>query len=192
MKKQWWLLAVLALMGGVLVQMSWLQTKPIQFEHGVWFEPHRGQPEVTLQTSLGDERAWPIFQSPHLVFFGFTYCPDICPTTLYELKAVQQEIPDLKIVFVSLDPERDTPERLGQYLSRLGPNYIGVTNHQAVLDKITQFFTVPYQKVVQGDSYTIDHSGTIFFVDAKGNWRGLFSHGTAPMDLVADLKKVMH
>lgn len=191
MQKKWMLMmAFLALVGGYLLQTVLTTQTSVAFEHGVFFNQHRGAPNITLLTSRGEEKSWPLLNDWHLVFFGFTYCPDICPTTLYELKRVQQEIPSLNVVFVSLDPERDTPKRLEQYLSRLGPAFIGATNKGDVLEQLTDFFTVAYQKVGDGDNYTIDHSGTVFLVDDQGHWRGLFGHGTSPENMAADLKKI--
>lgn len=192
MHKKWLLLAVIALVGGVLTQKAYMKpAEIIQFEHGVWFDSAREKPEVTLVSSEEKTSAWPLFNEWHLVFFGFTYCPDICPTTLYELKALEKDFPSLKVLFVSLDPKRDTPERLKQYLNRLGSNFKGATATDATLEILTRYFTVAYQKVKQGDSYTIDHSGTIFLLDGKGDWRGLFSHGTTPEEIASDLRKVV-
>lgn len=124
-----------------------------------------------------------------LLFFGFTNCPDLCPTTLATLNQVYKNLqakgqaPMPQIVFISVDPERDNPKRLTEYLHTFNSHFIGATGQQAQLDKLTQELSVLYAKVKQSPSnpedYSIDHSGTILIIDPKGQFYGVF---TTPHD----------
>jgi len=118
------------------------------------------------------------------VFFGYTYCPDVCPTTLAALGQVSDDLgPDQKrfqVVFISIDPGRDTPEVLGQYLS--SPTFpkgaIGLTGTPAQIAEVARAYHVFYQKVPQGSSYVMDHTAVVYLMDPGGQF-------TAPLDVTA-------
>ena len=97
---------------------------------------------------------------PTLVFFGFTHCPDVCPTTLALLASVQKQvaIPGLKVALISVDPERDTPQQLGKYISSFGGDLIGLTGTPPEISKVTRSFGVAAARVdLPGGDYTMDH-----------------------------------
>ena len=111
-----------------------------------------------------------------LVFFGFTHCPDVCPTTLGILAQVHtalQKVPAYgeqgQVVFVSVDPQRDTPAQLANYLHYFHMDFIGVTAHEAELKPLTRALGVLFMKVAQGGpQYSVDHSAGVFFIDPAG------------------------
>lgn len=116
---------------------------------------------------------------PFAIFFGFTRCPDVCPTTLNDLSLLYsqlgEEARNLNIVFVSVDPEEDRPEDIGQYLTLFDAPIIGLTGTQEQLQAVTRAYRVVYEKVPLDDggaSYTIDHTATVFLMDADGNFAG--------------------
>lgn len=114
---------------------------------------------------------------PVAVFFGFTYCPDVCPMTLHRLGFLRQKIgPDfdrIKIVFVSLDPQRDTPEVLKNYMEGQPVRVTGLTGTEADIAKMAKRFDVFHEVIrVPGQDYTIDHTASIFLVDKKGRRSG--------------------
>lgn len=124
---------------------------------------------------------------PALVFFGFTNCPDICPTTLGEFKRVKsllgRDADEVAFVFVSVDPQRDTPERLAEYVGAFDPAFIGLTGDDAALRPIAQEFGVYYQAVpLEGSetAYTVDHTASSFALDREGRLAIVFSYGTPP------------
>lgn len=136
-----------------------------------------------------------------LLFFGFTHCPDLCPTSLAILKDAYQKMQALKlkplpqVVFISVDPERDTAAVIRRYLTSFDPQFIGATGSEQQLKKLTQEMTVVYMKVMQKNAsqahYTIDHSGTILVTDPKGELYALF---TLPHDAAAiahDMKSII-
>jgi len=115
---------------------------------------------------------------PTLVFFGFTHCPDVCPTTLALLTSVQKQvaIPNLKVALISVDPERDTPEQLGKYISSFGGDLIGLTGTPPEIVKTTKSFNVAAARVdLPGGSYTMDHSATVFALDSDARVVALFT-----------------
>ena len=112
-----------------------------------------------------------------LVFFGFTYCPEFCPTTLAELAAVQQQLgdkaKDLQIVFISIDPQRDTPRQLKDYLSSDGfpKGTIGLTGTPEQVAQAAKAYRAFYQKVGEGETYTMNHSLTVYLMGPDGRFR---------------------
>lgn len=112
-----------------------------------------------------------------LVFFGFTHCPDICPSTLADLARVmavtdEETREQLQIILVSLDPARDTPEILKPYVEYFNPNFIGVTGNFLALSSLANSVNVAFQKVITDDSYVIDHSANIVVFNSRGDYQG--------------------
>jgi protein SCO1/2 len=112
---------------------------------------------------------------PHAIFFGFTRCPEICPTTLASLtrlhQALGKDAERLRIVFVSVDPERDTPERLGDYLAAFPIPVTGLTGTPEQLAQIIKGYAVYVKKVpLEGGDYTIDHTTAVYLMDARGQF----------------------
>lgn len=121
-----------------------------------------------------------------LVFFGFTYCPDYCPTTLGVLNAVQERIGDkardLQILFVSIDPERDTPQMLKDYLSSDGfpDGVIGLTGTPEQVAQAAKAYRAFYQKVGEGEGYTMNHGLTVYLMGPDGKFRSAVAHDLGP------------
>ncbi len=114
-----------------------------------------------------------------LLFFGFTQCPDICPLTLLDLSrlmpALPQEIADnTQVILVSLDPARDTPEVLAEYVAAFNRDFIGVTGEFLTLRRFANELNVAFAKVTQGEDYTVDHSGNIVIINPMGDYHGFF------------------
>jgi protein SCO1/2 len=111
---------------------------------------------------------------PYAIFFGFTNCPDICPTTLLDMTNQLSGLgPDgdrLKVLFVSVDPERDTPAHLARYLSSFDPRITGLTGPPGEIRKVAHAFRVRYRKVPSGNDYTMDHTASVFLFDAGGRF----------------------
>ena len=121
-----------------------------------------------------------------LLFFGYTFCPDICPTTLAELRKLKTQLPQatldrLRIIMISVDPNRDTPEQLGKYLSFYNAGYSGLTGPLADIQKLSTATSIPF---IPGDTskqhYTVDHSGNLAVIGPDGRQRGFIR---APLDL---------
>jgi len=129
------------------------------------------------------------------VFFGFTNCPDICPTSLQELKFIKQKLGDLgesfQVLFVTLDPERDTQEKLKLFIPSFDPTFIGLHGTNEEIIKIASQYKVFHQKVEQGDSYTIDHSSGIYFIDRQGKIRIRHPYGSSVEGIISDVRKLL-
>jgi protein SCO1/2 len=126
-----------------------------------------------------------------LVFFGFTHCPDVCPTTLALLANVQRQvaISDLKIALITVDPERDTPEQLGNYIAAFNGEFIGLTGSPPEIVKTMKAFGVAASRVdLAGGSYTMDHSATIFAVDAGARIVAVFTPPFNSAGLTRDIR----
>jgi len=120
---------------------------------------------------------------PSLVFFGFTHCPDVCPTTLVKLAQVKKvgALPGMQVLFVSVDPERDTPTALGLYVHVFDPDFIGLTGEPSAIKRIAAEFGVAVNRVdLPGGDYTMDHSAVVFLLDRRGRMVGVF---TPPFDI---------
>lgn len=150
-----------------------------------------GQPQVGGPFNLVDQEGRPVDESLlrdkwTLVFFGFTYCPDYCPTTLATLDAVQQRLGDkardLQIVFISVDPARDTPQALKDYLSSDGfpEGVIGLTGTDEQVAAAARVYRAYYEKVGDGEAYTMNHSLTVYLMGPDGQFRTALTHDLAP------------
>jgi len=122
-----------------------------------------------------------------LVFFGFTYCPDYCPTTLTMLEATKAQLgdkaKDLQFLFISVDPERDTPQALKDYLSADGfpEGVIGLTGTPQQVRAAADAYRAMYSKVGEGEGYTMNHSLTIYLMGPDGQFRGPLAHDIGPV-----------
>jgi protein SCO1/2 len=133
---------------------------------------------------------------PYLVFFGYTHCPDFCPTTLFDISAVFKELgPDKKIaaLFVSVDPERDTPDVLKTYLENFDSRIIGLTGDPSKTEAIAKAFRV-YAKKLPGEKtgdYTVDHTGIVYLMDRRGKFVSAFNLQRSPQQAARELKSYL-
>lgn len=132
---------------------------------------------------------------PTALFFGFTHCPDVCPTTLYELsgyqKALKGEGKDLGIVFVTVDPERDTPDILKTYVGALSPDITAVTGRPDEVATMLKGYGAYSKKVVQGDDYTMDHTASVILLDRAGRFVGTIAYGEDPETAKGKLERLV-
>ena len=131
---------------------------------------------------------------PFLVFFGFTHCPDICPTTLFEVSEVLRQLgPDAgraRALFVTVDPDRDTPEKLKDYLSRFDPHVIGLTGSPEAVDRALKAYRVYYKKVpTEGGGYTMDHTALVYLMDKQGRFVAPFNLKQGAAEAAANLRR---
>lgn len=114
-----------------------------------------------------------------LVYFGFTHCPDICPTTLAKLSQVVKQLDndiasETQVLMISVDPARDTPEKLQEYVPYFHPDFIGVTGEFVQIMSVAQNVNVAFNKVMLDDDYTVDHTGNIVLINPYGHYHGFF------------------
>lgn len=133
---------------------------------------------------------------PFALFFGFTHCPDVCPTTLQSMARLRQKLgadgDRFNIVFVSVDPERDTPAEIGNYLSLFDTPIIGLIGTPDELAQITKAYHVFYQKVpIDGGDYVVDHTATVFLMDAAGRFFSTLDHKEGDAPKLAKLRRLV-
>lgn len=132
------------------------------------------------------------------VFFGYTYCPDVCPTTLSVLNGVAQRLQDVdadvRFVMVTVDPERDTPERLAEYVTYFNGDFLGVTGSDEGLTQLTRQLGILYNRVEpEGDAagYLMDHTAGVFLFDPDGRYHAVFTPPLSADRLAGDFRKML-
>jgi protein SCO1 len=131
------------------------------------------------------------------VYFGYTYCPDVCPTTLITLGGATDRMgaraKDFQIVFITVDPHRDTPAQLKNYLSssEFPRGVVGLTGTDAQVAKVAQAYKVYYQKAGTGAAYSVDHSSAIYLMDPKGRFAAVIPYGLTPDQAKDSIVKAM-
>jgi protein SCO1/2 len=153
----------------------------------------RALPAFSLQTAGGTLSAENLKGSWTVVFVGFTHCPDVCPTTLTEMAQAQaiwakSELPNKpKLLFLSIDPERDSPEALAEYAAFFNKDTLTATAGEPQLGEFTRALGLVYMKVPQGDTYTMDHSATLVLLNPNAEFAGIIRPPLDPQAIARDL-----
>jgi protein SCO1/2 len=132
-----------------------------------------------------------------VVFFGFTHCPDVCPTTLVELAEAMKLLGDradqVQVLFVTVDPERDTPELLAKYVPAFDPRFVGLWGEPEAIERTAKDFKVFYQKTKETSpgAYSVDHTAGSYIFDGEGKVRLFARHGTGPEPLAEDIGRLL-
>ena len=152
---------------------------------------------LALNDHTGRPRTLQDFRGKAVVlFFGFTHCPDVCPTTLADVsQAVRQLGPDaerVQVLFVTVDPERDTPQALAKYVTAFDPGFLGLHGDPEATRRTAQEFKIYYEKRTTGDSYSVDHSGQSYVIDPQGRLRLLVRPDRIRQDLAEDLRTLLN
>ena len=166
-------------------------------QSGVLFPQPRTLPPFALDGDGGTLDAAALQGRWTLVFLGFTHCPDVCPTTLAQLAAAEKQWADLpeakrpRILFVSADPERDTPRITADYARHFSPTALGATAEAARLDPFVRSLGMVYMKSdLGGGQYTVDHSPTIALLDPQARFAGFIRPPLDPARIAADLRRL--
>ena len=153
--------------------------------------------ELSLTDHMGKPRTLADFRGKVVVvFFGYLHCPDVCPTTLADLKSVVDQLGEdgkrVQVLFITVDPERDTRELLAQYVSAFHPDFLGLYGDLAQTARTAKEFKVFYQKVAgsRPDNYSVDHTAGSYVFDTKGRLRLFVSHGQSGA-LAADIRTLL-
>lgn len=195
MRRWLWLVAAIAgiFVGGALIWKGYQRPHPATVSSGV--------ADIGGPFALIDQHGRPFTDrdlagKPALVFFGFTYCPEVCPTTLTRmsgwLKALGPNADKLNIVFISIDPDRDTPKQLATYLTAFDPRIHGLTGTQAQVDEVADEYRVYHRKVPLADGgYTMDHSAVIYALDRKGALSGILTYDQPDAKALAAIRALI-
>ena len=131
-----------------------------------------------------------------VLFFGFTHCPDVCPTTLVDVSNALKKLgPDagrVQVLFVTVDPERDTQDALAKYVTAFDPRFLGLRGDAAATRRAAKEFKIYYEKRKSGESYSVDHSGQSYVLDPQGRLRLLVRPDRIAEDLPADLRTLLN
>jgi protein SCO1 len=186
------------LLGLLLIRLS--QGEPLfgsSPQYGVALDP--AEPvNFSLTAHTGDTINLSDFQGkPVLLYFGYTFCPDVCPATMMELKWMMEELgrraDQVQVIMVSVDPERDIPAQLGEYVTSFHPSFIGLTGTEEELAAVTAEMGVYVYKHegTAATGYLIDHTATVQVLDGNGRLRLLFPFGTTGKEMAADMRHLL-
>ncbi|HMN30674.1 MAG TPA: SCO family protein [Caldilineaceae bacterium] len=168
--------------------------------HGTAYDPPKPAPAIPGVNWSGENFDLAALRGKVvLIFFGYTYCPDACPLTMAELRQMVADMGEaakqVAVVFVSTDPQRDTPEQLGKYIAAFNPEFYAVHVSETDLPAVQAAYGVFAEKNAETanspDGYLVDHSGYIYVVDQKGQLRMLFGYSLPKADLLADVKHLL-
>jgi len=173
--------------------------RPPQAEQGLrsgTFEPPREAPAFSLDGSNGKKVSLRDYLGKVVIVeFGYTFCEDVCPVTLAHLTETYKKLGsaarDVQLIYVTVDPERDSPQRLHEHLSAFNPSFLGATGAPDDLKAVQKAYGVVARQVVsknQALPYAVDHSSSLYLVDRQGKLRGLVPFGTPVDDIVHDLE----
>jgi protein SCO1/2 len=157
------------------------------------FSPPRQAPDFALQGSDGGELRLSTYRGKVVVLgFGFTSCPDVCPTTLATLAQTRRKLGaaanDVQVVYVTVDPQRDVAERMKKYLATFDPTFVGGTGTDDALSAVRRLYGIFAEKHVNGSNYSVAHSSYTYLIDRTGRLRALMPYGHGPDDYVHDLR----
>ena len=177
------------------------------FSSVVFLVTGRSVAPVALQSSVGgpfrliDHNGKPFTDQdmkgrPFLVFFGFTHCPDVCPTALFEMSEILRELGSdgdrVRALFVTVDPERDTPDKLKDYMSSFDPRLIGATGDAAAIKAVEKAYRVYAKRVpLDGGGYTMDHTAIVYLMDKDGRFVAPFNMKQRPAEAAASLRRYL-
>lgn len=203
MSNRYWIsvgaIAVVAALAGVYVARMLSQPAVPSLESGTSLPQARVLPEFSLVDTQGKPTSPAALRGhPTLVFFGFTHCPDVCPTTLALLANVQKQAAQqdpatagIKVALISVDPERDTPQQLGSYIASFHGDFIGLTGDASEIMKATRAFGVAAARVdLGGGNYTMDHSAAVFALDSQARIVAVFTPPLSAAAMTRDLARL--
>ncbi len=185
-------LAGVVLLVGLVVLIGIL-FKPYAF-HGMVLQSPERATNFTLTSHMGQSISLSDFKGQIvLLYFGYTTCPDVCPTTLAELKQARQLLgkrsDEVQVLMVTVDPERDTVPILADYITHFDPSFIGLTGTPEEIAEVATYYGVFYERQESESAlgYLVDHSATVMVIDRDGYLRLIYPYGTSSEDIAADL-----
>jgi len=198
LKRYWYFMAAGAAAIGVGIWAALTYLRPYTF-NGTVVQSLEKAPDFVLESSTGDEIRLSDFEGQIvMLYFGYTYCPDICPTTLFEVKQAVELLgnraDDVQMIMISIDPERDTPERLAEYLAHFDERFVGATGTLEEVNAVATVYGIFYQKRNSGDAqlqYTLDHTSTLVVIDREGHLKLVMPPDLQAEELAEDLKHML-
>ncbi len=197
MKRLAFLILGISLGLGFLFLVIWFVEKNYQYK-GSLIEPPVTAPEISLidqdgaEWNLGDQKG-----KASVIFFGYTSCPDVCPTTLSIFRQIKllldQQNELVNFVYITVDPERDSPEKLKNNLAAFDPSFIGLTGSNVDLEPVWKGYGVYREKVSteSASGYLMDHSAITYVIDKQGNLKLTYPYGMNPREITEDLRHLL-
>jgi protein SCO1/2 len=172
-----------------------LASEEVTLKAGV-FEPPRAAPELSLVASNGGTLRLRDYRGKVVLLgFGFTSCPEVCPTTLAVLAQARKRLGELaqqvQVIYVTVDPERDSAERMKAYLRGFDPTFVGGTGTPAQMAEVRRNYGVMAERKPLGNTYTVAHSSSVYLIDREGLLRGMMPYGRSPDDYVHDVRALL-
>lgn len=197
-RKLMWTGGAIFLLVGLTTFLTFIFMRPPSFRGTSYGEPFPPAAEIVLTKAdgatfrLSDQRGKIV-----ILFFGYTSCPDVCPTTLAEMKQVMDALGEtaqqVQVVFVSVDPERDTPEKTQEYAEHFNDDFLGLSGSMSELEPIWNGYSI-FREEVQSDSnfgVIVNHTARLFLIDPQGNMRLSYAYGTPVEDIVHDIELLL-
>jgi protein SCO1/2 len=165
--------------------------------HGEVIEPPKLMPDFTLQSAQGAVSLSSFRGQLVVLYFGYTSCPDLCPTTLAVLRQAVEALGDqaqaVQVIFISVDWKKDTPEALSQYVAHFNPDFLGLTGSEAQIDSVTKDFGIFYLLNVPGENgfYSVDHTASLQVLDRQGRLAVIWPYGTQSSEITSDMRVLL-
>ncbi len=192
MKKIAWLVLL-----GVILIVAAAGCRPYTF-HGTVMQNPSGAPDFELMSNTGQKVALDDFRGKLVVlYFGYTFCPDVCPATLVEIAGAMdilgEDAKKVQTIMISVDPLRDTPEALGEYVAHFDPSFLGVTGTEEEVAQLATLYGVFYEKHegTAATGYLIDHTATVMVIDENGDLKLILPFGTTAAEIAEDLEHML-
>ncbi len=188
--------AIIALLLGLIAGNYFMKPQPANNQSGVYHDPPGG--DFTLQSNKGPVSLSDYKGKVTFLYFGYTFCPDVCPTSLARISAAfkkltPEELAQVQGILISVDPDRDTPEKLAEYTKFFHPQIIGVTGTKAQIDEVAKRYDVVYRKAEGSTAagYLVDHTSFIYVLDKEGKIREFLPHAVPVDGAVAVIRKLL-
>lgn len=199
MKKSIWIFIFGLVAGFVLIALIALpKLQPYTF-HGTVLQSPQPAPDFKLTANHGKIVSLKDFEGKLvMLYFGYTFCPDVCPATLSELGGaldlLGNQAQDVQVIMISVDPERDTPEMLAEYVAHFDPSFLGVTGTAEEIAQVATLYGIFYEahEGTEATGYLVDHTATVMVIDQTGHLKLVFPFGTPAENIAEDLSHILN
>jgi protein SCO1/2 len=199
MKKTIWIFLLGIVAGFVIIALVALpRLRPYTF-HGTVLQSPQPAPDFELTASHGQKISLKDFEGKIvMLYFGYTFCPDVCPATLFELRSalelLGQQADEVQTIMISVDPERDTPEMLAEYVAHFHPSFIGVTGSPEEIAEVATLYGIFYEahEGTAATGYLVDHTATVMVIDQSGHLKLVFPFGEPAENIAEDLSHILN
>ena len=192
-----WPLALLGVAAGVVVAVLLAPLLRPHVFHGAVLQADSPAPALNLMTTNGEPLDLASYEGSVVVlYFGYTFCPDVCPTTLADVARAKRELDteDIQVIMITVDPERDTPEVLTNYLTSFDPSFLGAYGSPEAIAEAAALYGVFFEarEGSEATGYLVDHTATLLVIDTEGRLKVLLPFGVSATDIAADLDALLN